>query len=1029
MYAGFVNRLCEDFGVANCSVDEFKCLIYVCGLHAPQDAEIRTALLAKLEGNKSMTLNDLTTECHRIINLRKDASIVECPSEKASVNVLNPIKQPKKSVVSKPAFKHPPMPKNPAYRNNSDSNNKPRTPCWKCGQLHYVRECPFQDHRCRDCNVIGHKEGYCHCVSSNPGKKRKSKQAPQTKGIYSVRQVAARDRRKYVTVVVNKVKIELQLDCASDISIITEDNWNRIGRPSTKPPSQQARTASGQPLPLIAEIDCDVMLRGVHRSGLDFIELFNLWHVPLSTVCNNVTTATDNVQWLKISFPQLFSDSLGCYLFAALEPIETELKRLEELEIISPVEFSDWAAPIVSVRKKAVNGQPPRVRVCADYSTGLKSAIQPNQHPLPLPEEIFAKLSGSIVFSHIDLSDAYLQIPIEKDSRQYLTINTHRGLFEFNRLPPGVKSAPGTFQTIVDAMVAGLEGVETYLDDVLVHGKDAKEHRVRLLKLLERIQEWGFTLRIEKCSFFMPEIHYLGFIINHQGIRPDPVKTAAICSMPPPHDDFGYADILSRLIDPRAKPDDDFVIASVQMEEDVSATVNAALTALPVTFKHLQAATNKDKLLLEVIQHVQTGWPKSIKQVNNDLRPFYARKEGLSLVRGCLMLSGRIVVPKVYRQPVLKAIHKGHPGQERMKSVMRSHVYWPGVDQDVQNFVSSCSACASVAKSPPKTLLSSWPQASHPWQRLHVDYAGPFEGQYFLVIVDSYSKWPEIIRTSTITSRTTIELLFETFARYRLPETIVSDNGTQFSCSQFKEFCESLGIVHIRTAPYHPQSNGQAERFVDTLKRGLRKIMPETQNSISCSLQIFLSAYRSTPNKSAPDGLSPAEILMGRKHRTTLDLLKPPVDFVLQKNQHMENQFNRHHGAKKRNFEKGDQVYASTLKHGKLVWLAGTVIERVGSVNYNVLLDGSRLIRSHTNQLRARGNTKVEVHMEEASSNHHLPLHILLQEFKFIEGSSTAADQPVPAAPRLPRDRPLVPLRRSTRIRRMPTRYNPYFCR
>ncbi|XP_053692552.1 uncharacterized protein K02A2.6-like [Sabethes cyaneus] len=689
--------------------------IYVCGLHAPQDAEIRTALLAKLEGNKSMTLNDLTTECHRIINLRKDASIVECPSEKASVNAINPIKHPKKSVVSKPAFKHSPTTNNPAHRNNSDSNNKPRTPCSKCGQLHYVR--------------------------------------------------------------------------------------------------------------------------------LDFIELFNLWHVPLSTVCNNVTTATGNVQWLKISFPQLFSDSLGCcnkteaklYVkpdvqpvfrgkrpvpFAALEPIETELKRLEELEIISPVEFSDWAAPIVAVRNKAVNGQPPRVRVCADYSTGLNSAIQPNQHPLPLPEEIFAKLSGSIVFSHIDLSDAYLQIPVDKDSRQYLTINTYRGLFEFNRLPPGVKSAPSTFQTIVDAMVAGLEGVETYFDDVLVHGKDAKEHRVRLLKLLERIQEWGFTLRIEKYSFFMPEIHYLGFIINHQGIRPDPIKTAAIylllahydpnletivaadafshgvgaCLMhrypdgsmkvvchasrtvTPAEQRYGQVEkealalifgvtkfhrfiygrkfslhtdhkpILAMrtsylgLIDPQAKPDDDFVIASVQMEEDVSATVNAALTALPVTFKHLQVATNKDKLLLEVIQHVQTGWPKSIKQVNNDLCPFYARKEGLSLGRGCLMLSGRIVVPKVYRQPVLKTIHKGHPGQERMKSVMRSHVYWPGVDQDVQNFVSSCSACASVAKSPPKTLLSSWPQTSHPWQRLHVDYAGPFEGQYFMVIVDSYRK-------------------------------------------------------------------------------------------------------------------------------------------------------------------------------------------------------------------------------------------------------------------------------------------------
>lgn len=77
--------------------------------------------------------------------------------------------------------------------------------------------------------------------------------------------------------------------------------------------------------------------------------------------------------------------------------------------------------------------------------------------------------------------------------------------------------------------------------------------------------------------------------------------------------DFGYADILSRLIDPGSKPDDDFVIASVQMEDDVSATVDAALTALPVTFKHLQAATSWDKLLQEVIRHVQTGCPKPVK--------------------------------------------------------------------------------------------------------------------------------------------------------------------------------------------------------------------------------------------------------------------------------------------------------------------------------------------------------------------------------------------------------------------------------
>ncbi|XP_053698478.1 uncharacterized protein K02A2.6-like [Sabethes cyaneus] len=570
-YAGRVNRLCEDFNVASCSIDDFKCLIFVCGLHAKQDAEIRTSLLSKLEGNKKLTMNDLTAECHRILNLKKDASILENPamlaeSDIVSVNAVSD-NQDNSSHKSKFNSAHKPhsSDQHTQYKNNADCSegngtNKPRTPCWKCGQMHFVRVCPYQDHRCQECQRIGHKEGYCQCASSNAGRKRKWKQPPaHTKGIYTVKQVAVHHLRKFVPVSINNVTLELQLDCASDITVISEENWIRIGRPQTRSPSQKACTASGQPLELLAETDCSVSLRGITRSGLDFIERFNLWDIPLSTICCSVTSTTDDIQWLRSSYPKVFTDTLGCcnkteaklYLmpdvqpvfrakrpvpFAALQPIEAELKRLETLGIISPVEFSDWAAPIVAVKKKSNNNEPCKVRVCADYSTGLNKVIQPNHHPLPLPEEIFAKLSGSKIFSHIDLSDAYLQVPIERESRRFLTINTHRGLFEFNRLPPGVKSAPGTFQTIIDAMVAGLEGTETYLDDVLVHGRTPEEHRSRLIKLLERIQEWGFTLRIQKCSFFMSEIHYLGVIINERGIKPDPAKTEAICNMPPPHD-------------------------------------------------------------------------------------------------------------------------------------------------------------------------------------------------------------------------------------------------------------------------------------------------------------------------------------------------------------------------------------------------------------------------------------------------------------------------------------------------------------
>lgn len=93
-----------------------------------------------------------------------------------------------------------------------------------------------------------------------------------------------------------------------------------------------------------------------------------------------------------------------------------------------------------------------------------------------------------------------------------------------------------------------------------------------------------------------------------------------------------------------------------------------------------------------------------------------------------------------------------------------------------------------------------------------------------MVIVDAFSKWPEMVEMRNISAIETVKVLKSLFARYGLPQTIVSDNGTQFVSDQFKSMCEEGGIAHIRTPPYHPQSNGQAERFVDTLKRDIKSL-------------------------------------------------------------------------------------------------------------------------------------------------------------------------------------------------------------
>ena len=109
--------------------------------------------------------------------------------------------------------------------------------------------------------------------------------------------------------------------------------------------------------------------------------------------------------------------------------------------ILSKVEFSEWAAPTVYIRKKSKE-KSAHTRVCSDFSTGLNAALKDYYYPLPTPEEVFNKLNGGKVFSKIDLSEAYLQIPVEENSSKLLCINTHRGLYKFDRLVFGIKVAP-----------------------------------------------------------------------------------------------------------------------------------------------------------------------------------------------------------------------------------------------------------------------------------------------------------------------------------------------------------------------------------------------------------------------------------------------------------------------------------------------------------------------------------------------------------------------------------------------------------
>ena len=126
-----------------------------------------------------------------------------------------------------------------------------------------------------------------------------------------------------------------------------------------------------------------------------------------------------------------------------------------------------------------------------------------------------------------------------------------------------------------------------------------------------------------------------------------------------------------------------------------------------------------------------------------------------------------------------------------------------------------------------------------PWKWLHLDFAGPFEGQMWLIIVDTCSKWPQVIAMTSTTAERTVDILRSLFSRYGIPDKIVMDNGPQFTAEEFNKFCLGNGIKHTLTAPYHPSTNGEAERFVQTFKTSILKLKGALQKNL-CNFLLLL---------------------------------------------------------------------------------------------------------------------------------------------------------------------------------------------
>ena len=1106
--------------------------------------------------------------------------------------------------------------------------------CYRCGGNHSPATCKFKQAECYLCKKIGHIAKRCRGRKSSqqqPVKRSNSQSRPSRSKLHSVVEEVSSDdsldnpaptdyslftlqtnsKPIVVSVKVNKVVLDMEVDTGAALSVISEVTFkNNFSFVKLDHCNIVLSTYTGQKLSVLGKFGTKVEYESkqyqlplivVKGNGPSLLGRNWLEHIKLNWVKIHIIKNNASVDTVLQKHRELFSSQLGTLhgfqaklnvnqdahprffkprpvAYALKDKVDKELTRLQDLRLIVPVQSSEWAAPIVPVVKR--DGS---IRICGDYKVTANQVLTPDTYPLPRVEDLFAVLAGGKIFSKLDLSHAYQQLQLHDDSKVYTTINTHKGLYQYQRLPFGISTAPSLFQRTMETLLQGLPKVCVYLDDILVAGADEADHLHNLDKVLTKLETAGLTLKKSKCEFARFSVEYLGHIIDADGLHPSDTKVAAIRDAPEPsnitelksflgmlnyynkflpnlstvltplysllqknvrwkwstsqieafntakellqsssllvHYDtgkpltlscdaspYGVGAVLGHIMEDGSEKPIAYISRTLapaekkysQLEKEALAIVFAvkrfhqylygrhfmlysdhqplkyllsesrqipqmassriqrwaltlsayqytikykpgaklanadALSRLPlpespdevpipgdlhyvinhlaevaVTAKQIELWTSKDPVLSRVRRLVLSGW--TIDDPEPAIKPYFNRSSELSVLDGCILWGARVVIPSPGRKTILQELHLAHPGISKMKALARSYVWWPGLDSEIEELVKHCHLCQLHRPDPAKAPLHPWEFPSYPWGRVHIDHAGPFMGQLFLLLVDAHSKWVEVHTVKSTSSDETIKTLKKIFATHGLPKQIVSDNGTSFTSAEFSQFVKRNGIQHSLVSPYHPSSNGLAERAVQTFKNSMKKL----EGPMESRILSFLFRYRMTPQ--CTTGLSPAEMLMNRRLRSRLDLIHPDVSRKVEQKQDKL----RAQPRKERHYEIGDLVY--THNYGSTrKWIPAEIVQVRGPVSYKLRLQDNKIVRRHVDQIRTRFNDNVDYYSNDViddgptvarNVDNDLPLPTPIS----IPASTTGAVPTVTEPPR-----------RSSRTRKPVSRFGPY---
>ncbi|VVC36912.1 Integrase, catalytic core,Ribonuclease H-like domain,Reverse transcriptase domain,Aspartic peptidase [Cinara cedri] len=759
--------------------------------------------------------------------------------------------------------------------------------------------------------------------------------------------------------------VEMELDTGASVSIISEYEYNRSFRDiKLETNGLKLQYYTKEMVDTLGHIRVNIKRR-------EWLKNMDILSNLCSNKCKQIKPLFNINQNNKGSevikrFSEVFSEKLGLYkgeeielalveggkpkffqprpLPLVLKPkVEAELERLEKEGIISKVKYSLWGTPIVPVIKPSGD-----IRIGGDYKVTVNQYLKFEREIVPRIEELLIP-NIRVYFDEIlifgDSEEEHFETlteVIDLIKSLGLTVRKEKCLFFENQIKflgyiinrEGSKQDPEKIKAInlmtypkdktqLQAFLGSINYYRQYIPQI-------STIQAPLSNLLKKDVQFNFN---RNCQLALNQIKreiISDRILKH--FDPNQV-TILTCDASV----YGLGVVLSQLDDENKEHPVVFASRTLNSAEKNYSQVDKE--ALAIIFGVLNASlvqkeTNNDPLLSKVKYYISYGWPE---KVNKELEVFRHKQELLSLEQNTILWGHRIVISKSIQNKILEELHYNHLGVVKMKLIVRGHLWWLGIDKDIENIASKYDDCNKVRPMPGKTRIHTWEWSQNPWQRLHADFLGPFKGQLFLIIEDAYSKWLEVFKVPVNGAQYSIDIFRNLFARYGLPEYLVTDNGPPFTSVHFQQFLRDNRIGHRTSSPYYPQSNGQVESGVKIIKTFLKKIKLCDSNK---RLDQFVFDYRIATHTTTKESL--AKLLLSRNLCSRFDILKPNIRLSVSDNQEKQLEGK----TLLREFKINEIVLVR--EYATNMWIREKIKQRVGSVLYLIELGNGTVHKSMT---------------------------------------------------------------------------------